>query len=81
MASCSTDTRVLQIEEQIIVDEARIPYLEAIIARKEPASPLPKLRAVEAAEWRNADCRHRHRGGAELGEGGQLYTGQGRLTS
>ncbi len=44
------DTRVLQIEEQIIVDEARIPYLEAIIARKEPPSPLPKLRAVEAAE-------------------------------
>ena len=44
------DARILQIEEQIIVDEARIPYLEAIIARKEPPSPLPVLRAVEAAE-------------------------------
>ncbi len=44
------DTRVLQIEEQIIVDEARIPYLEAIIARKDPPEPLPVLHAVEAAE-------------------------------
>ena len=43
------DTRVLQIEEQIILCEARIPYLEAIIARKEPPEPLPLLRDVSEA--------------------------------
>lgn len=44
------DARVLQIEEQIIVDEARIPYLKAIIARQPLPSALPVLHAVEAAE-------------------------------
>lgn len=44
------DGRVLQIEEQIILCEARIPYLEALIARADPPESLPMLRAVEAAE-------------------------------
>ncbi len=42
------DQRILQIQEQILLADARIPYLEAIVAGKEPPEALPELR--EAAE-------------------------------
>lgn len=46
------DARLLQIEAQIKSAEARIPYLEAIIARREPPDLFPELAADmrEAAE-------------------------------